>query len=71
MGYINVQVTKVPGAMVPVVLNGGATVADALSAANIEVGSGYEIRLNNDVVSTDSTLNDGDVVLVTKMIKGN
>lgn len=69
--YITVQVTKVPGAMKTVSLENGATVKDALDAAELTVESGYEIRVDDEVATRDTTLNDGEVIVVTKMIKGN
>lgn len=71
MNFLTVKVTKVPGAMQTITLEEGATVADALRIANITAESGYEIRVDNEVASIDQTLDDGAVVIVTKMIKGN
>lgn len=71
MEYITVDVTKVPGAMKQVTLEPGATVADALRIAEIEVGTGYEVRVDGDNTNMDATLEDGATVVVTKMIKGN
>lgn len=71
MGYITVEITKVPGAMKKVTLEPGATVADALRVAEIEAGAGYEIRLDNDVVTATTPVEDGSVIIVTKMVKGN
>lgn len=71
-GYITVQVTKVPGAMKTITLEEeNRTVADALNAAEIAVENGYEIRVDDEVATTNTELSDGAVVVVTKMIKGN
>lgn len=71
MDFLTVKVTKVPGAMQTITLEEGATVADALRIAGIEAGAGYEIRVDNEVASVDTVLEDEAVVVVTKMIKGN
>lgn len=69
--YITVQITKVPGAMKTLSLENGSTVADALAIAELDVASGYEIRVDDEIVSRDTELVDGNVVVITKMIKGN
>lgn len=70
--YITVQVTKVPGAMKTITLETeNKTVADALAAAEITAGAGYEIRVDDDIATEDTVLSNGAVVVVTKMIKGN
>lgn len=69
--YITVQITKVPGAMKTLSLENGSTVEDALAIAELEVATGYEIRVDDEIVSRDTELVDGNVVVITKMIKGN
>ena len=69
--YITVQITKVPGAMKTISLEAGSTVEDALTIAELEVATGYEIRVDDEIVSRDTELEDGNVVVITKMIKGN
>lgn len=69
--YITVQITKVPGAMKTVSLETGATVADALEIAELDVTTGYEIRVDDEIANTNTVLQDGSVVVITKMIKGN
>lgn len=69
--YITVQITKVPGAMKTLSLETGSTVEDALAIAELDVASGYEIRVDDEIVSRDTELVDGNVVVITKMIKGN
>lgn len=69
--YINVQIAKMPGAMKTLVLEEGSTVADALRVAEIEMTSGYEVRVDNDKAEMNTVLNNNAVVIVTKMIKGN
>lgn len=69
--YLTVQVTKVPGAMKTVTLENGATVRDALSAAELELTQGYELRVDDEVATLDTAISDGAVIVITKMIKGN
>ena len=65
MSEIFVKVGKVPGATTEVVLNQGATVADALSAAGIEMTSTTLIKLNGGEVSTSDTLSDNSRLIVS------
>ena len=65
-----VHVGKTPGRVDQVSLNTGATVADALSANDLDA-TGYTINLNSEVVNTSHLVHDGDRVLLTKEIKGN
>ena len=69
--YITVQITKVPGAMKTLSLENGSTVEDALTIAELEVATGYEIRVDDEIATRDTVLEDGSVVVITKMIKGN
>ena len=71
MGYLTVQITKVPGAMKTLTLENGATVKDALAAAELEVAQGYEIRVDDEMATVDTALENGSVIVITKMIKGN
>ena len=71
MGYLTVQITKVPGAMKTLTLENGATVKDALAAAELEVAQGYEIRVDDEIATVDTVLENGAVIVITKMIKGN
>lgn len=71
MNYLTVQVSKVPGPMVTVTLEEGATIADALNNADVAFETGYEIRMNNDVASLDTEVTNNAIIILTKMIKGN
>lgn len=71
MDFLTVQVSKVPGPMSTITLEGGATVADALAQANITAENGYEVRMNNNTVSLDTEVTNNALIIVTKMIKGN
>ena len=70
MDFITVKVGCLPGRIEEVALNGGRTVADALTGAGLSA-EGYEIRVNTESVDTTHTLSDGNVVLLVKKIKGN
>lgn len=70
--YITVQVTKVPGAMKTVTLEADSNrVSDAIAAAELEVAQGYEVRVDDEIANLETRLEDGAVVVITKMIKGN
>ncbi len=67
---INVKVGKLPGRLVDVALEDGATVGDALEQAGLD-SSGYEIRVGTLTKNANDRVANGDTVLLVKMIKGN
>ena len=68
---MKVKVGRMPGKITEVELQNGATIADALSAANLDA-SGNEMRLNGMVTEDfNRPVNDGAIVLLTPRIKGN
>ena len=68
---MKVKVGKIPGRTQVVELNEGATIADALKAADLSV-SGYELRLSGTVTEDfNKEVKDGDMVLLAQKIKGN
>lgn len=67
---MEVSVGVIPGAITPLALETGSTVAVALDLAGL-TAAGYEIRVNNVVASESTVLNDGDRVLLAKAIVGN
>ena len=68
---MKVKVGKIPGRTQVVELNEGATIADALKAADLSV-SGYELRLSGTVTEDfNKQVKDGDMVLLAQKIKGN
>lgn len=69
--HVTVKVVQVPGKTEEVVLESGATVSDALSTAGINDTSGYSVKLNAENTSMDSTVSDGDRIIVAKSAKGN
>lgn len=68
---INAKVVRVPGAVVDVVLEDGATVADALAAANITVGENEALSINSTPATTSTALTDGARIVLAKAAKGN
>lgn len=68
--YINVQLTKVPGARVQFTLDAGSDIGTLLETADMSA-DGYQIRSNGAEVSPDTVLEDGAEVILVKMIKGN
>ena len=71
MDYINVQVGKMPGILKGVVVSSGATVREAIEAAEIAIENGYEIRMNNEVADLDMEVSNGAIIVLAKMVKGN
>lgn len=67
---ITVKVGKVPGILKDVVLEDGATAADALEVAQLSA-DGFSVTVASEVVSLDTELDDGDNVVLTKKIEGN
>jgi sulfur carrier protein ThiS len=68
--YITVKVGKLPGAIQEIALNGDRTVAAALTAASLEVGE-CEVRVNASAASPETTVSNGDTILLVKKIRGN
>jgi sulfur carrier protein ThiS len=68
---INAKVIRLPGTSQDVALNDGATVADALRAANTSVSSGEQLTVNGTPASTSTAVREGDRVVIVKGAKGN
>lgn len=71
---MKVIVAKLPGgAAVPVNLNEGASVLDAIQAANYASGleGGFEIRKNDSVVDATDKVAHGDIISLTAKVQGN
>lgn len=64
-----VKIVRVPGSVSEIALNDGATVADALNAAEITASPNEEITINGNPASTDRTLFDGDRLILAKQAK--
>lgn len=69
MNVITVKVIRVPGAVVEVGLATGATVQDALEAANVTLGTGEAITVNGNAVNANHTLNESDKIILSKSAK--
>ena len=67
---IMVKLTQVPGATQEFGLDSGATVSDLLRIAEKEAGN-YAIRVNGSSANTDTVLQDGATVLLSKNAVGN
>ena len=65
-----ITVMVVPGRAVPVLLDDGATVADALNAAGVDA-TGMQVRLGGEAASLEAAVEHGDRVILTRQIKGN
>lgn len=68
--HITVRVGRLPGRIGEFTLNGDRTVATALATAGLDA-TGYEIRVQGRPATPETTLIEGDLVLLVKKIKGN
>lgn len=68
---IEVKVVRVPAVMKDVALEDGATVADALRAADLSVQTGEKIQVNGVDATPSKVLSNGDRVILAKGAKGN
>ena len=67
-----VKVAKLPGTVSEVVLEQGATIAQALELAGIENTQGFEIKVDGRTVTdTSETVGSASMILLAKKIKGN
>lgn len=65
-----VKVGLMPGRLVEIILEGGETVEQAFSIAEIEIPSGYEVRVDGNKVELTDKVNGG-LLVASKLIKGN
>lgn len=68
---LSIKVVRVPGAVTDLELEDGATVADALRAASITVGSGEAVKVNGGSADANTRLSNNDRVIVSAGAKGN
>ena len=68
---IRVSVGTYPGQVRDQAMTEGSTVQQALTQAELSVGSDSEIRVNSAIASMDRVLEDGDLVLISRKVKGN
>lgn len=69
-GHITVRVGQLPGQINEFALNGNRTVADACAVAGLDP-DGFEVRVNSQHAELDTPLNNGDIVLLVREVKGN
>ena len=69
-GFIEVNISKVPGTVRTVTLNGARTVRAAATEAGLTV-TGFQPRVNGDNATLDTAVRNGDRIVFTKQIKGN
>lgn len=68
---LKIKVGVFPGRVEEFVVENGTTVAEALSMANIALGSEQEVKVDGTATSLDATIPEtASMVLVTKRIKG-
>lgn len=68
---MEVKVIRVPGRTATVEVSEGASIAEALQAANIDLASGEACKLNGATAEFGDILTEGDKVIVAKGAKGN
>ena len=67
---ITVKVIRVPGSVTEVGLESGASVQDALNAADLQVGDGESVKYNGADADMSATVTDGSRIIVSKAAKG-
>ena len=64
------QIGTFPGRINDYMVEDGTTVKEALALADLTVGDEQEIKLDGEVVNMNDTVANGNLLLVTKRIKG-
>lgn len=67
---LTLKIGNFPGELKEFAVEKGTTVADALAMASISVGAEQEIKLDGEVVGASDPLESGNLLLVTKRLKG-
>lgn len=67
---LKIKVGMMPGRLVEVVTNEGATAREIFEIADVEL-SNHEIRLDGEKIDLDRTIHSGNLLVAMKMIKGN
>jgi len=65
-----IKVGVMPGKLTEIVVNDGTTAKEAFQLADLDV-SGYEMRLDGVVIDEDVVINNGNLLVAMKKIKGN
>lgn len=66
---ITVRVAKIGSTVKEVLLETGATVEDALNAAEIDASGSTRMRISGEEVELDSEVEDGDLITLSGNIK--
>ena len=67
---LKIKVGMMPGKLIEVVTNEGATAREIFEVAGVEL-SNHEVRLDGEKIDLDRTINNGNLLVAMKMIKGN
>ena len=67
---LKIKVGMMPGKLVEVVVEEGATAREIFDIAGVEL-SNHEIRLDGEKIDLDRTIYNGSLLVAMKMIKGN
>lgn len=67
---LKIKVGMMPGKLVEVVVEQGATAREIFETAGVEL-SNHEIRLDGEKIDLDRTIHNGNLLVAMKMIKGN
>ena len=67
---LKIKVGMMPGKLVEIVTNEGATAREIFETAGVEL-SNHEIRLDGEKIDLDRTIYNGNLLVAMKMIKGN
>ena len=67
---MNIKVGVMPGRLVEVVVEEGTSARGIFEIAGVEVNN-HEIRLDGEKIDLDRTINNGNLLVAMKMIKGN
>ena len=70
-GNATIKVGTMPGRLVEVAVEGTETVAQVFEIAGIEILSGYELRADGTKVDASQSVSGANLVVQSKMIKGN
>ena len=67
---LQIKIGNFPGELKEFAIEKGTTVQEALAMANISVGAEQEIKLDGEVVEASDPIESGNLLLVTKRLKG-
>ena len=67
---LKIKVGMMPGKLVEVVVEQGSTAREIFEVAGVEL-SNHEVRLDGEKIDLDRTINNGNLLVAMKMIKGN